>query len=39
MIKLIGKVKDIRKLFEDAIEAGYGDLPAEWCIKLYLRRN
>ena len=39
MIQLIGKMDSIMALFELAIRAGYGDLPAEWCIKLYLRRN
>jgi len=39
MITLIGKYDDVLDLFEKAIKAGYGDLPAEWCIKLYWRRN
>jgi len=39
MIKLIGKFKDVKKLLEDAVKAGYGGMPAEWSIKLYLRRN
>lgn len=39
MISLIGKHKDIIKLLNDAIKAGYGHLPAELCIRLYLARN
>lgn len=39
MIQIIGKMDDIMKLLRKAIEAGYGELPAVWCIKLYLGRN
>ena len=34
-----GKNKDLIKLLEDACANGYGHLPAEWSIKLWLWRN
>ena len=39
MIKLVGKMDDIIAVLEAAIRAGYGNLPAMWCLKLYLERN
>jgi len=34
-----GKMNDIMRLLREAIEAGYGNLPAVFSIKLYLERN
>ena len=39
MIQLVGKIDDIIAVLEAAIRAGYGELPAIWCLKLYLERN
>ena len=39
MIQLIDKIGNIKKLLEQAVENGYGDLPAVWAIKLWLVRN
>lgn len=38
-IVLLGKSNDVIQLMRDAIAAGYGNLSAVWCIKLYLVRN
>ena len=35
----LGKVDDVMEILEKLIEAGYGNLPAVWVIKLYLNRN
>lgn len=39
MITLIGRYKDIMTALKEAIKNGYGDMPAEWSIKLWLSRN
>lgn len=39
MIKLIGTYKDLMRLLEEACENGYGDMPAQYAIEFWLRRN
>jgi len=34
-----GKMNDIMRLLREAIEAGYGNLPAVYALKFYLERN
>ena len=39
MIEIITKAKRIEKILARMIVAGYGPLPAEWAVRLYLARN
>lgn len=39
MIIVLGKYEHVKSLFDSAIDAGYGNIPFPWCIKLYLHRN
>ncbi len=38
-VVMLGKFDDAMTLLKQAIEAGYGELPAVWAIKLYIGRN
>lgn len=38
-VVMVGRAKQVKELLEEAITAGYGNLPAVEGIMLYLRRN
>ena len=38
-IVMLGKVDNIFELLKKAVDSGFGNLPAAWALKLYLKRN
>jgi len=38
-IRLMGNIDELMEVLKEAIDAGYGELPFVWAIKLYQERN